>query len=120
MRSKLEHVYKKSNSKSFLIVGMYVDDLIIFRPDVSVINHFKQEMKRRFSMSDLGLLSYYMGIEVKQGGSGTTLSQSAYAVKILKSFGLMDCNACNTYVSLAQLYKSKEGDEVVDKLHIKM
>lgn len=31
MRSKHEHVYKKSNGKSFLVVGMYVDDLIIFR-----------------------------------------------------------------------------------------
>lgn len=30
---------------------------------------------------------------------------------------MMDCNACNTYVSLAQLYKSKDGDEVVDNLH---
>jgi hypothetical protein len=51
-------------------VGVYVDDLIIFGPNVSDI---------KFSMSDLGLLSYYLGIEVEQGSEGITLSQSAYA-----------------------------------------
>jgi hypothetical protein len=41
-------------------------------------------MMRKFNMSDLGLLSYYLGIEVKQEARGITLSQGAYAVKILE------------------------------------
>jgi hypothetical protein len=51
-------------------VGVYVDDLIISGPNVSDI---------KFGMSDLGLLSYYLGIEVEEGSEGITLSQSAYA-----------------------------------------
>jgi hypothetical protein len=79
-RSKLEHaVYKRNSGKSFLIVGVYVDDLIISGPSVQDIFRFKVEMRRKFNMSDLGLLSYYLGIEVKQGGGTITLSQSAYA-----------------------------------------
>jgi hypothetical protein len=50
----------------FLLVGVYVDDLIISGPYVKDISVFKNEMKKKFSMSDLGLLSYYLGIEVKQ------------------------------------------------------
>jgi len=68
VKSKLEHVvYRRSRKNSFLIVRVYVDDLIISGPSVSDIKQFNAEMKRKFSMSDLGLLSYYLGIEVKQG-----------------------------------------------------
>jgi hypothetical protein len=38
--------------------------------DSSDINKFKQEMKSLFQMSDLGVLSYYLGIKVQQGLSG--------------------------------------------------
>jgi hypothetical protein len=66
-RSKLEHaVYRRSTGKSFLIVGVYVDDLIISGPSVQDVLRFKTEMRRKFNMSDLGLLSYYLGIQVKQ------------------------------------------------------
>lgn len=75
---------------------MYVDDLIISGPNVSDIEKFKQEMKKKFSMSDLGLLSYYLGIEVKQDEEGITLSQSGYAGKILEAAGMTNCNGCET------------------------
>ena len=52
---------------------MYVDDLVISRPNVCDIIQFKQEMMMKFSMSDLGLLSYYLGIEVKQEDGQITL-----------------------------------------------
>jgi hypothetical protein len=85
VKSKLELVvYRRSSKNSFLLMGVYVDDLIISGPNVSDIKQFKSEMKKKFSMSDLSLLSYYLGIEVKQGDGGITLSQSSYAVKILE------------------------------------
>lgn len=64
VKSKLEHaVYRRSNKKSFLLVGVYVDDLIISGPDVRDIKQFKQEMKKRFSMNDLGSLSITWGLK---------------------------------------------------------
>ena len=47
---------------------------------------------KKFSMSDLGLLSYYLGIEVKQGSGDISLCQSAYVVKLLDKCGMTDCN----------------------------
>ena len=61
------------------MIGIYVDDLIITGASSDAINEFKQDMMRLFSMSDLGLLSYYLGIEVTQTKAGITLCQSAYA-----------------------------------------
>jgi len=49
-------------------------------------------MKATFQMSDLGLLHYYLGLEVTQSTDGITLGQSAYAAKILQNAGLAGCN----------------------------
>ena len=46
---------------------MYVDDLIVTGARAEDIDNFKREMATRFRMSDLGVLSYYIGIEVRQG-----------------------------------------------------
>ena len=46
---------------------MYVDDLIITDARTEDINGFKRKMVAHFRMSDLGALSYYIGIEVRQG-----------------------------------------------------
>ena len=64
-RCPLEHaVYKRSYQGVDLLVGVYVDDLIIIGGSIEEITTFKNQMKELFSMSDLGLLSYYLGIEV--------------------------------------------------------
>ena len=56
-----------------LLVGVYVDDLIICGPTVNNINSFKQQMMQTFSMSDLGLLTYYLGMEVRQDVNEITI-----------------------------------------------
>jgi hypothetical protein len=48
-----------------LLLGVYVDDLIITGSSTSAITKFKEEMSTRFSMSDLGLLKLYVGIKVE-------------------------------------------------------
>jgi hypothetical protein len=47
-----------------------VDDFIIVGSNIRVIDTFKDQMKDKFRMSDLGALSFYLGIEVKQGTKG--------------------------------------------------
>jgi hypothetical protein len=53
---------------------------------------FKEEMNATFQMSDLGSLSFYLGIEVHQDDSGITLRQIAYAKHVVELAGLTDCN----------------------------
>ncbi|WVZ81518.1 hypothetical protein U9M48_028885 [Paspalum notatum var. saurae] len=96
-RSKCEHgLYVRGAEASRLVVGVYVDDLIITGEINKEIDSFKLQMKKLFKMSDLGPLSYYLGIEVKQGVRGIELRQSAYALKLLEKAGLSGCNACAT------------------------
>jgi len=89
-------VYRRGSGLSLLIVGVYVDDLIICGPNSRMIATFKEQMKRSFNMSDLGLLSYYLGLEVKQKPGEITICQSAYAEKILETSGMKGCNPVDT------------------------
>jgi hypothetical protein len=76
-------IYVRRNGNVQLVVGVYVDDFIIIGSDHDNIKSFKEEMVAAFKMSDIDLLHYYLGIEVKQSASGISLSQGAYAMKIL-------------------------------------
>ena len=60
-----EHgMYTHGKGGGRLIIGMYADDLIITGGDVGVVSKFKAQMRSTFSMSDLGPLSYCLGLEV--------------------------------------------------------
>jgi hypothetical protein len=56
-----------------LVVGVYVDNLLIASPMNNDIDKFKQERRERFRINDLGLLSYYLSIEVWQNDTSISL-----------------------------------------------
>ncbi|XP_066334158.1 uncharacterized mitochondrial protein AtMg00810-like [Miscanthus floridulus] len=89
-------LYMRRWGKEKLIVGVYVDDLIVTDARAEDIHSFKCEMAARFRMSDLGALSYYLGIEVRQGKEALTLGQSTYASKLLERSGMDECKSCMT------------------------
>lgn len=115
-----EHaVYKSGVGESLLLVGVYVDDLIMTGTSGAGIKEFKSQMKHMFSMSDLGLLSYYLGIEVSQTSQGISICQPAYAAKVLEKCGMAECNPCQTPME-TRLELSKESTiSSVDATHYK-
>ena len=101
-------MYTRGEGQSWLILGVYVDDLIITGGDAAAVTKFEEQMKNTFRMSDLGLLSYYLGLEVTQRARGITLHQTAYATKILEKAGLAGCNPSATPME-TKLKLLKEG-----------
>nr|GEU99414.1 ribonuclease H-like domain, reverse transcriptase, RNA-dependent DNA polymerase [Tanacetum cinerariifolium] len=85
-------IYTKTSKDSTLLIGVYVDDLIITGTPKKEIDKFKAQMEEKFEMSDLGLLAYYLGIEVTQTNGNSSIKQSAYTNKILKEAGMLDYN----------------------------
>ncbi|XP_047340346.1 uncharacterized mitochondrial protein AtMg00810-like [Impatiens glandulifera] len=66
-----------------------------------------------FEMSDLGLLSYYLRIEVDQFKGDVSIKQTTYAKKVLNQFGMLDCNSTKAPMEhRAQLYKDPEGQPI--------
>lgn len=62
-----EHgIYTRSDKGDELIIYVYVDDILITGSNISSIEVFKRQMSESFKTSDLGQLTYYLVIEVKQ------------------------------------------------------
>jgi hypothetical protein len=85
-------IYRRGNGGNVLLVGVYVDDLVITGTKDKEVAAFKEEMKDTFQMSDLGLLSFYLGIKVHQCDSRITLQQTVYVKRVVELAGLTDCN----------------------------
>jgi hypothetical protein len=66
--------------------------LVITRASLVDVDAFKAMIKDKFKMSDMGLLSNYLDIEVQQLDGEICLSQSAYAIKALEYAGPNKCN----------------------------
>jgi hypothetical protein len=97
VQSEHEHaMYRRSHGDDILLIGVYVDDLMITGSSLAAVEEFKEEMKRASLMIDLGLLSFYLSIEVRHDAGGITLRQAYYAKKILDMAGMADCKAAAT------------------------
>ena len=108
-----QSLYLKQSNANTLIVGVYVDDLIVTGPSSTVIEIFKVEMTREFDISNLVSLSSYLRIEVKQGKSFIFLSQIAYAQKLLQYAKFRECNAATIPLE-ARAQFTNEGSSTVN------
>ena len=111
-----EHaLYVKTNKNGdMLFVCLYVDDLIFTGNNPKMFEDFKKAMTREFEMTDIGLMSYYLGIEVKQMEEGIFISQEGYAREVLKKFGMENCKQIDTPVNCGTKLSKFEEGELVD------
>ncbi|XP_071738725.1 uncharacterized mitochondrial protein AtMg00810-like [Rutidosis leptorrhynchoides] len=101
---------KVSKEGDVMIVCLYVDDLIFTGSNPKMFEEFKKAMVREFEMTDIGLMAYYLGIEVKQKKEGIFISQEGYASEVLKKFKMNECKTMNTPVDCnLKLSKDDEG-----------
>lgn len=120
IRCPHEHaVYVRRGSKDVFLIGVYVDDLLVTGNSVETIEKFKQEMNEQFEMNNLGKLSYYLGIEVKQGSDYVELKQTGYAKKILEKAGMSGCNPTKYPMDPKEHLTKDEGGELVDPTEYK-
>jgi hypothetical protein len=67
-------------------------------------------------MKDLGLMHYFLGLEVWQRQGKIFLAQGKYIVDVLNRFGMMDCKYMSTpmITNLRKLHDSNTGSDLVD------
>ena len=106
-----EHgVYVRRSKSKLLILCLYVDDLLITGSCKSEIEDFKVDLSKEFEMSDLGEISYFLGIEFYKSSRGLMMHQRRYAGEILKRFEMEECNSTSTPAE-PRLQLSKDADE---------
>jgi hypothetical protein len=113
-------VYTWGQGSQQLIIGVYVNDLMITGASSNDIKSFKLEMAKVFILSDHGLLHYYLGIEVIQGEERVSVSQATYASKIVERCGLSECNARQVPLENHLKLSVQSEEALVDKTPYKV
>ncbi|GAB2289900.1 hypothetical protein Dimus_038074 [Dionaea muscipula] len=107
-------LYVRKSNGNLLIVCVYVDDLIITGSSVVLIEEFKSKLIHEFDMTDLGLLNYYLGIQVVQSSTGIFISQQSYIKKLLELYGMEHCKAVSTRMAVGTKLSRVGNGEFVD------
>ena len=76
-----------------MIICLYVDDLLVTGSSKEDTRVFKGRIIDEFEMSDLGELSYFLGIEFVTTSKEIFMHQKKYVEDILKRFNMMECNS---------------------------
>jgi hypothetical protein len=107
------NLYYKVKDGCPLILVLYVDDLFL-TGDKKLIDGCKRELASQFEMKDLGLMHYFLGLEVWQRSDEIFLSQGKYIVEILKKFEMMDCKSMTTPMTIHLKLLSDKSSDLVD------
>ena len=115
-RSKSEpNLYiKKKGKDGLLIVCLYVDDMIYMGTNEELVEQFRSSMKQQFEMSDLGLLHYFLGLEVEQEKGSIFMSQRKYACDLLKKFGVKENKIASTPMNVNEKLEKDDGSGSAD------
>ena len=86
-------MYSHGEDGECLLLGVYVDKLIMTGACTKIISKFKEEMSSKLFMSNLALLTLYLCIEVKEEPRVITFKPAVFADKLLEKAGMSSCNA---------------------------
>ncbi|GJW25064.1 putative ribonuclease H-like domain-containing protein [Tanacetum coccineum] len=101
-----------------LLVQVYVDDIIFSSNKKSLCIDFEQIMHKRFQISLMGELTFFLGLQVKHKENGIFISQDKYVGEILKKFGFSSIRTASTPMETNKaLTKDENGKDVDVRLY---
>ncbi|GJT74973.1 putative ribonuclease H-like domain-containing protein [Tanacetum coccineum] len=96
-----------------LLVQVYVDDIIFGSTRKEMCTQFEKMMHKRFQMSSMGELTFFLGLQVTQKNDGIFISQDKYVEEILKKFGFSTVKTTSTPMETSKpLLKDAEAEDV--------
>lgn len=84
-------VYVKGTETGRVIAIVWVDDIIISASNTAVLKGVKESLMKRFKMKDLGVLSWFLGIQFRCERDCIEMNQTQYVERILSKFKMSDC-----------------------------
>ncbi|GJT21710.1 putative ribonuclease H-like domain-containing protein [Tanacetum coccineum] len=113
-RGKIDKtLFIRRDKGDILLVQVYVDDIIFGSTKKSLCTKFEKMMHKKFQMSSMGELTFFLGLQVKQKNDGIFISQDKYVTEILKKFGFTDVKTASTPMETQKaLLKDEDGKEV--------
>ncbi|GJT56630.1 putative ribonuclease H-like domain-containing protein [Tanacetum coccineum] len=113
-REKIDKtLFIRRDKGDILLVQVYVDDIIFGSTKKSLCTEFEKMMHKKFQMSSMGELTFFLGLQVKQKEDGIFISQDKYMTEILKKFDFTDVKTASTPIKTQKpLLKNEDGEEV--------
>ena len=92
--------YVKSFDNSYIILLLYVDDMLIAGSIIKEINNLKKQLSKQFAMKDLGVAKQILAMRtIRDKANGTLkLSQSEYVKKVLSRFNMNEAKIGRAHV----------------------
>ena len=98
-RCETDHCcYVKSFDNSYIILLLYVNDMLIVRSSIKEINNLNKQLSKQFAMKDLGTAKQIFDMRIiRDKANGTLkLSQSEYVKKVLSRFNMNEAKPVST------------------------
>jgi hypothetical protein len=102
-------------SRDILIVQVYADDIVFGGSSNSLVARFAEDMSREFEMSMMGVLQYFLGLQIKQSKEGTFMHQTKYTKDIVRKFKMEDSKAMAMPMCMTTTLDANEEGEHVDQ-----
>ncbi|KAK3697978.1 hypothetical protein QZH41_003963 [Actinostola sp. cb2023] len=98
---------------SYMIMGVYVDDIVTVSNDCSLLKAEKAGLCQRFKMVDQGEIHYLLGMSIKRDRVSRTLTinQPGYLEKVLKRFGMENCKPVSTPLELGKKFQQLSAND---------
>ncbi|EOY19734.1 Copia-like retrotransposable element, putative [Theobroma cacao] len=103
-----------SSAGKQVIVSIYVDDILVTSLNTELLLKFKKEMMEEFKMTNLGLITYFLGLEFVQAEKFIILHQQKYATELLKKFKMQNCKAISTPIAANVKFSLSNNEELAD------
>jgi hypothetical protein len=81
-------IFTLNHDTDFLLVQIYVDNIIFGDSSHSFVSRFQEMMESEFQISMMGELTFFIGIQVKQTKQGTFVHQAKYTKDLIKKFNM--------------------------------
>ncbi|GJY30109.1 ribonuclease H-like domain-containing protein [Tanacetum coccineum] len=108
-------LFIKKKKSDIMLVQVYVDDIIFGSTKKSMCTEFEDCMHKRFQMSSMGELTFFLGLQVKQQPDGIFISQDKYVADIFKKFDFLSIRIATTPI---ESNKPLVKDEMVSLISI--
>ncbi|GJZ32031.1 putative ribonuclease H-like domain-containing protein [Tanacetum coccineum] len=106
-------LFIKKDKGDILLVQVYVDDIIFGSTKKSLCVEFESLMHKKFQMSSMGELTFFLGLQVMQRDDGIFISQDKYVADILKKFDFVTMKTSSTPIETHKaLLKDEEAEDV--------
>jgi hypothetical protein len=86
--------------KDIFVCQVYVDDIIFSSTNKKFCGEFSRIMTKRFEISMMGELKFFLGFQVKQMKEETFICQTKYVKDVLKKFDMADAKPIKTPMAL--------------------